>query len=183
MDGCFTQIYDEERVGNSIGYENNVIYLEDNKVNKEHLVSREFEDIISFRYKDAIKGNNSNKSYDTKHRNKQKSQLEEVVYTMDENKLLEKYIDSAEQNRRDMEQRLMEDRRESEKRLTDERRLSEERMEKRFNETMNKLDKLDGRIDKMEGKLEGTSKWITALCITTIVGIAAMAVSVILSIK
>ncbi|MBY6931692.1 hypothetical protein [Clostridium botulinum] len=119
---------------------------------------------------------------------------------MDDNKIIEKYMDKIDQDRREQEQRLsnniqsmenrlFEDRKLMEQRITEERRLSEERMEKRFNETMesikntnHKIDslenKLDDKTDKMLEKVDSTNKWIMGTCIATILAVAAIAASV-----
>lgn len=119
----------------------------------------------------------------------------EEADTMDDNKILEKYLDKVDQDRRDVEIKIIQDRRESEKRIEEQRRLSEERMENRFNEVMNswqktndKIDitynrlenKLDSSVKGMEDKLDNTYKWIIGTCIATIIGIAAMVISVIM---
>ncbi|MBZ9690900.1 hypothetical protein [Clostridium sp. M14] len=123
----------------------------------------------------------------------------EEAIDMDDNKIIEKYMDKIDQDRREQEQRLsnniqsmenrlFEDRKLMEQRITEERRLSEERMEKRFNEaiesiknTNHKIDslenKLDDKTDKMLEKVDSTNKWIMGTCIATILAVAAIAVS------
>lgn len=106
--------------------------------------------------------------------------IEEVALDMDENKILEKYLDKINQDRRDQEDRLSKNIELMEKRITEERRLSEERMEKRFIESMEKIDKLE---EKLDNKLDNTTKWVAATAISTILGIAAMVISVLLTLK
>lgn len=123
------------------------------------------------------------------------------VFIMDNDKILEKYLDSSNQDRRDMEKRLMEDRRESESRITEERRLSEGRMEKRFDETMKAVNALNTNIDNLnssidtkittltnnidlkinslEGKVNENNKFLRNLSISTILSIAALVIAVI----
>lgn len=115
---------------------------------------------------------------------------EEVYSEMDNNKLLEKYMDTINQNIRDMEQRNIEDKREREQRIERYLRLSEERMEKKFIEAMeaikdqnniisetknminDKYDKLENIIndkyDKLENKYEDLKWWILGTAITII---------------
>ena len=74
---------------------------------------------------------------------------------------------------------------ELEKRVIEDSKSREERMEKRFMEVMNSLEKInskmDEKIDKMSEKIDSTNKWITGLCISTIVGIAAIVVTVVIA--
>ena len=94
---------------------------------------------------------------------------------------IQKYIDRLDQDRRDMEQRITEERRLSEERIekrfseaTEASRLREERMDKRFTETM-------ARIDRSLDKTDETKRWIIGVCLTTIIGIAAMVITVIIT--
>lgn len=125
--------------------------------------------------------NNRNNGYNYKN----KKTSERGRSKMDENQILEKYMDKVDQDRRDqeqrlsnsiqsMEQRLNEDRKLMEQRIVEERRLSEDRMEKRFNETMEALKETNKKMDS-------TNKWITGTCIATIIGIAAMAVTIVVA--
>lgn len=129
--------------------------------------------------------------------------IKEEVFDMDENKILEKYLDKIDKDRREQEQRLNENIRSMEQRITEERRLSEERMEKKFIEAMDsiketnkkldsinsKLDKkvetinskIDEKTDKIGEKIDNTNKWIIGVCLSTIIGIAAMVLTVILT--
>ena len=104
---------------------------------------------------------------------------------MDNNDLIMKLIEKVEQSNQQIkidlnesEKRVTEDRGESEKRIDNQRQLSEERIEKKFIETMELIrgmsDKIDTKNDKLETKIDGSTKWIMTLCITTIVGIATM---------
>ncbi|MEX0085146.1 hypothetical protein AB2T90_22235 [Clostridium butyricum] len=123
-----------------------------------------------------------------------------MTVDMDENKILEKYMDKVDHDRREQEQRfsnsmqtmegrLFDDRKLMEQRITEERRLSEERMEKRFNETMESLksinlkiesleEKLDQKTDRTLDKIDSINQWIIATCIATILAVAAIAASV-----
>lgn len=97
------------------------------------------------------------------------------------------------------------DRRESERRITEERRLSEQRIENRFSSCMDRLDCIEEKIernvdaikkdnketinsirqenretiDSIRSENKETKRWIMGLCITTILGIAAMVVAII----
>jgi hypothetical protein len=115
-------------------------------------------------------------------------------------KLIEKVEQSNQQLKIDVvesEKRISEERRESERRITEERRLSEERMEKRFIQAMDSLEKTNDKIDSLhdkldkkietkigdlEEKIDSTNKWIMGVCISTIVGIAAIAASIVFAI-
>ena len=123
----------------------------------------------------------------------------EVAWDMDENKLLEKYLDKVDQDRREQEQRLNSNMEKMEERLSKEKIASEERLEKLFNATMesikdtnNKIDKtnekldnkidginnkIDSKVDLMYEKIDSTNKWIIGTCIATILAVAAIAVS------
>ncbi|WP_373845101.1 hypothetical protein [Clostridium sp.] len=124
--------------------------------------------------------------------NKEKESLgdksEEI--NMDDNKLLEKYMDSVNRNMQDMEKRLAEDRRDSEKRTEEQRRLSEERMEKNFSEAMDAIKYQNEKIDKLEDKIDNNAKELRNISVTTIwsmigivAAIAALVLTVILTIK
>ncbi|MFL0198291.1 hypothetical protein ACJDU8_22400 [Clostridium sp. WILCCON 0269] len=127
---------------------------------------------------------------------------------MDDNRLIEKYIDSANQNMRDMEKRLTEDRHESERRIEEQRKLSEERMEKRyseilentklseermekrFNESMEAIKYQNEKIDKLGDKINSNAKELRNISVTTIwsmigivVAIAGLVIVTILTIK
>lgn len=113
----------------------------------------------------------------------------EVGADMDENRLLEKYLDKVDQDRREQELRLNSNMDKLEERLSRERIASEERLEKMFNATMesikdtnNKIDsinsKIDSKIDLMYEKMDSTNKWIIGTCIATILAVAAIAASV-----
>lgn len=116
----------------------------------------------------------------------------EEASTVDENKIIEKYLDKVDQDRRDQEDRISKNIQLMEQRITEERRLSEERMEKRFNDAMTSIKEVNSKIEKLEDKLDqktnsmlekidSTNKWVIALSISTIIGIAAMVVTVILT--
>ncbi|OFS22976.1 hypothetical protein [Clostridium sp. HMSC19A10] len=119
-----------------------------------------------------------------------KLNLEGSNVKMDENKMLEKYMDKMDQDRRDQEERLSKNMQLMEQRIVEERRLSEDRIEKKFNETMEALkatnnkiekleDKLDNKTNMMLEKIDSTNKWIIATCLATILGIAGVAASAI----
>lgn len=124
----------------------------------------------------------------------------EVAVEVDDNKLLEKYLDKVDQDRRDQELRLNSNMEKLEERLSKERIASEERLEKLFkmtmesikdtNEKIDKIDekldskidsinnKIDSKIDLMYEKMDSTNKWIIGTCIATILAVAAIAASV-----
>jgi DNA anti-recombination protein RmuC len=124
----------------------------------------------------------------------------EVSVDMDENKILEKYLDKVDQDRREQELRLNSNIDKMEERLSKERIASEERLEKLFTATMDsikdtnlKIDKindkidikvneinqkLDNQINSMTEKLDSTNKWVMSTCIATILAVAAIAASV-----
>lgn len=126
--------------------------------------------------------------------------IKEVSIDMDENKMLEKYLDKVDQDRREQELRLNSNIEKMEERLSKERIASEERLEKLFTATMesikdtnlkidkinDKIDtkvneinqKLDGQINSMTEKLDSTNKWVMSTCIATILAVAAIAASV-----
>lgn len=117
-----------------------------------------------------------------------------------DNDSLEKFLNKIDQDRREQEERLSKNYQLMEQRITEERRLSEERienriiaseerMEKKFIETMNAIsdtnkriekleNKLDDKTDKMLEKIDSTNKWIIGLCISTILGVAAIATAI-----
>ncbi|XZM33952.1 hypothetical protein ACSXAY_02625 [Clostridium perfringens] len=126
---------------------------------------------------------------------------------MDENQFLNKYLDKVDQDRRDQEERLNnaiiesekrihEERVEFEKRILKDRKESEERLEKKFDQLINYIEKnstkLEDKItnleqefkntsEKLEGKIDNNNKWIIGVCLTTILSIAALVVSILVS--
>jgi hypothetical protein len=103
--------------------------------------------------------------------------IEKGGYSMDNDKILEKYMDMVNQDRRDMEARILEDARERERRFSEQQRLSEERMEKRFIETMDAIKNqnkiIDTAISKLENKYENLKWWILGTAIATILSVIA----------
>ncbi len=115
---------------------------------------------------------------------------------MDNNDILSKYMDKVDQDRRDSESR-------NEKRISD----LEERMDNRLNRiednikyytesvaiNISTLDskmetkissletKLDNKLTLLEGKIDNNNKFILGIAISTIIGIAAIVVSVLIS--
>ena len=158
--------------------------------------------VVSFEnnYKNSKKNNNisfrsGNPAY-IKNMNSNK----EVSVDMDDNKLLEKYLDKVDQDRREQEQRLNSNMEKLEERLSKDRIASEERLEKLFNATMDSIkgtnakidsindkidtkidnlnNKIDSKVDLMYEKMDSTNKWIIGTCIATILAVAAIAGSV-----
>lgn len=105
----------------------------------------------------------------------------EVSVDMTENAYLEKYIEKLENDRIEQEKRISTNMQHMEQRITEERRLSEERMEKRFEQTMQAVENSNKKIDGLSDKLDSTYKWIVGTCLATIIGIAAMVVTVMVS--
>ena len=96
---------------------------------------------------------------------------------------VQKYIDRLDIDRRESEKRiqlsmdslkreLREDRQLMEQRIDQDRSSSEERMEKRFSEAMTRFDKSVDKVDSLKW-------WILGVCLTTILGIAAMVITVV----
>ncbi|MCR1955138.1 hypothetical protein NSA24_10075 [Clostridioides mangenotii] len=107
-------------------------------------------------------------------------------------------INNAETRINEAEKRMRLDSKEREDRI--EARQSEllSNLEKRFadmdnkieksNDELNKkfekyMDKIDSKFDKMDEKIDGNNKYLRSLTITTIVGIAAMVIAVLLAVR
>ncbi|AQW25687.1 hypothetical protein JJB61_11285 [Clostridium perfringens] len=127
--------------------------------------------------------------------------------SMEDNKLLEKYLDKVDQDRRDQEERLNNaivesekrnhtERTEFEKRILQDRKDSEERIDKKFNQILSSIEKNNERLEKrisdienkiesnsktLENKIDGNNKWIIGVCITTILSIAALVISILVA--
>lgn len=110
---------------------------------------------------------------------------EVAVDSMDNDRILEKYLDKVDQDRRDQEQRIAKNMELMEKRLSD----SEGRIEARFNQIMKSIEdtnkKVDDSIQRMENKFDKltdevkeNNKYIRNISVTTIIGIAAMVIAV-----
>jgi len=100
----------------------------------------------------------------------------EKVINMPENSDIMKYIDLAEQNRRDMELRLKEDKRDLEKHLLDDRKESEERINRAVEKLADKFDALD---DDNKKNTREQRYWLLAIlvavagtCLTAFIGIS-----------
>ena len=95
-----------------------------------------------------------------------------------------KSLDNMNIDRREQEKRLSKNMELMEKRLELDRRLSEERLDAKFKETMDAIratnDKIDDKVTRLENKLDGNLKWIIGTCLATILGIAAMVVTVLI---
>ncbi len=124
-----------------------------------------------------------------KNKNKERSNVQ-----MEENKILEKYMDKVDQDRRDQEERLSKNMQHMEQRITEERRLSEERLNKKYedllkiietsnNNTNDKLEKLQSnfneQIKEIKSDIKENTKEVRNISITTIVAIAAMVIAII----
>lgn len=125
-----------------------------------------------------------NTEYKLKEREgKKEIKEEEVCSDMDNDKLLEKYMDSVNRNIKDMDRRNIEDKREREQRIERNQMLSEERMEKRFIEAMeairNQNNIIDSALDKIDSKYENLKWWILGTAVAIILSI----MTIILSIK
>lgn len=101
--------------------------------------------------------------------------LEEGAVSMDNDKILEKYIEMHHLEKRDMEKRIMDDRRESEARI-----------DTKFGSIERKIDLLIQGISSfeksVESKVQENNKFIANISIAVILGIAAMVIAVVLSI-
>lgn len=154
-------------------------------------------DLMAYRDKKYLANiDNSNNIIDNIVRIKNKSKntymSKEVSVDMDESKAFDKILDRMDHDRREQEQRLSNNMQQMEQRITEERRLSEERMEKRFNQVMESLKETNDRFDKsvirMESKFEDlakevkeNNKYIRTISVTTILGIAAMVITIIIA--
>ena len=118
----------------------------------------------------------------------------EVAVDMDENKVLEKYMDKVDQDRRDQEERLSKHIESMEQRITEERRLSEERLNRKYeellkviensnNSTNSKLENLQNNfneeIKEIKSDIKENTKEVRNISITTILAIAAMVIAII----
>ena len=101
---------------------------------------------------------------------------------MDSNELLKAYIEKVDRDQSD----LRSDIRESERRTSAKIDNIERRMDGRLNriEDMisNSINKNNEKIEALESKIDGKACWVVGTCIATIIGIAAMVVTVITAI-
>ena len=98
---------------------------------------------------------------------------------------LEKYIDRLDQDRRETEARIREEQKAMEQRRIEEQkamelRRAEERKEFREEMASMRLEMREG-FNRLDSRIEGLRWWILGVCITTIVGIAAMVITVVVS--
>ena len=101
---------------------------------------------------------------------------------MDSNELLKAYMEKVDRDQSD----LRSDIRESERRTSANIDNIERRMDERLNriEDMisNSINKNNEKIEALESKIDGKTRWVVGTCIATIVGIAAMVVTVVTAI-
>lgn len=125
----------------------------------------------------GIGHNNNMEEYNIRKRNKR-----DVTSAMDNNKLLEKYIEKMDKDQSD----LRNDIRASEERTARNIELSEQRNIERFNRIENMINehikKVDEKYDKLADKIDNSNKYIRNISITTIIGIAAMIISILITI-
>lgn len=100
------------------------------------------------------------------------------------------YIEKVNRDQSD----LRNDIRASEERIAKHIEASEDRFEKRLNRVLEEMDRRSAEIEnkvaesvksskEAQDSIKNTSKWITGVCITTILGIAAMVIAVIIAVK
>jgi len=113
-----------------------------------------------------------------------------VVNTMDNNEILEKYIEKVDRDQSD----LRSDIRESERRTSERMAMVEERMDNRLNriedligqtnrDVSEKYDKLYDKMLEIEPKTTTILRWNIGVSIATIIGIAAMVITVLAALK
>lgn len=73
---------------------------------------------------------------------------------------------------------------ELEKILSEDRKESEARLNKNIDQILSLIEqqneKIDSKLGKLEDKIDGNNKWIMGVCLTTILSIAAMVISILL---
>lgn len=153
--------------------------------------------------KNNLLKDNTSEKYDLK---EYSNQLENIINNrikkreivgdyMEGNQYFEKYLERLEQDRRDLEQRLNNtiiqsekrihvERVEFEKRILEDRKESEVRLNKNIDQILSLIEqqneKIDSKLGKLEDKIDGNNKWIMGVCLTTILSIAAMVISILL---
>ena len=102
---------------------------------------------------------------------------------MNENDILKAYIEKVDRDQSD----LRADIRESERRTSEKMDKIEERMDQRLNRIEDMIQKSTkdtaDSIEKLNEKVESKLHWIENTCIATIIGIAAMVITVIVSVS
>lgn len=100
---------------------------------------------------------------------------------MNENDILKTYMQKIDKDQSDLRQDI----RESERRTTERMRHIEERMDERLNRIEDLIAKTNDAVDKKFDKIvednKNTKNWVIGVCLTTIVGIAAMVIAVIVT--
>lgn len=100
---------------------------------------------------------------------------------MDNDKILEKYLEKVDRDQSD----LRNDIRESERRTQERISAIEQKMDDRLNRIEDMMisqnKKMESLKDALLEKMDSTQKWITGIAITTIIGIAAMVIAVLVA--
>lgn len=113
----------------------------------------------------------------------------EVSVELDDNKLLEKYMDKLDQDNRDQEKRISNSIQHMEQRITEERRLSEERMEERYKQLISAIEssnkksgesiiRTENKFDSLASEVRENNKYIRSISISTTIAIAAIIITV-----
>ena len=100
---------------------------------------------------------------------------------MNENDMLKAYMEKVDRDQSD----LRADIRESERRTSEKIDKIEERMDQRLNRIEDIItkstDNTATKIDNLEKEVSSTLKWVIGTCVATIIGIAAMVITIIVS--
>lgn len=151
---------------------NKVAYIEDKRARKrEHLVVSE-NPPFSIPQHEGLADSSINIPNNTDINSNQE------VSPMTNDEFLNKYIEKLDRDQSD----LRTDIRESERRSNERSKAVEDRMDNRLDRIEDMISKqtenVDRKIDEMGKKIDGSMGWITGVCVATILGIAAIAVSV-----
>ena len=98
---------------------------------------------------------------------------------------IQKYIDRLDQDRRESEARIRDEQKAIELRRIEEQkaielRRAEERKEFREEMASMRLEMREG-FNRLDSRIEGLKWWILGVCLATIIGIAAMVITVVVS--
>ena len=127
-----------------------------------------------------IEEESANKINSYSNGNTMNNAVKKEVAKMDSDKILEKYLERLESDRKDSEQRTREDMKSSEARLYEDRKMSEQRLTTMYDATQTVIKEMNTKLDKVSETSVATTRWVIGLVISAILSLFGVSISFIL---